>query len=266
MNIAVRTVLAIVSAAALTVGGVTASASAATPTLEQARQYILTRTNEARAASGLGPLKLSASLSAVSQGCSDTQASNAEMAHCPDFYDKYVDGWTAAAENVAYGYDYTAVVDGWMNSPGHRANILSDSTHIGIGMAVSASGSPYYTQNFARYPNASDIDSVDAGLTPVTPPVDQPPAAKKFTGKGKIAGTARVGSKLTAKKYRFPSGTKFTYRWTAGGKNIAGATKSTLKLTKKLVGKHIRVKVTAKKSGYTKATRTSAATKTVKKR
>ncbi|HCF82769.1 MAG TPA: serine protease, partial [Ruminococcaceae bacterium] len=38
-------------------------------------------------------------------------------------------------ENIAYGYRTPAeVVEGWLNSPGHRANILTGSfTHIGVG-------------------------------------------------------------------------------------------------------------------------------------
>jgi uncharacterized protein YkwD len=44
-------------------------------------------------------------------------------------------GYKSAAENIAKGYSTPkAVVDGWMNSSGHRANILNPSfTHIGVG-------------------------------------------------------------------------------------------------------------------------------------
>ncbi len=43
--------------------------------------------------------------------------------------------YRAAGENIAYGYRTPAeVVEGWLNSPGHRANILAGSfTHIGVG-------------------------------------------------------------------------------------------------------------------------------------
>ena len=43
--------------------------------------------------------------------------------------------WTRVGENVAAGYTTPeAVVEGWMNSPGHRANILNpEFKHIGIG-------------------------------------------------------------------------------------------------------------------------------------
>lgn len=267
-----KAVLAVTLALTLVAGGTTATASAA-PSVETARDLIFTKTNEARAGQGLPPLTLSASLTQISQGCSERQAAASKMAHCLDYASKYVDGWVYAAENVAMGYDYTAVVEGWMNSPGHRRNILSSATHIGIGVAYSSNGSPYYTQNFGEYPTASDINDYDATLTPVTTPTPTPtvtplpevPALKTFKGVPKISGTVAVGKKLTAKKYRYPAGTTFTYRWTAGGKAIAGATKSTLTLTKKLAGKHIRVKVTAKHDEYVKATATSAATKKVKR-
>lgn len=56
----------------------------------------------------------------------------------------------SAAENVAYGYGTpAAVMAGWMNSDGHRRNILSSNTHIGVGLAYGANGRPYWTQVFA---------------------------------------------------------------------------------------------------------------------
>lgn len=60
--------------------------------------------------------------------------------------------WQAWGENLAAGQQTpAAAVQGWMQSSGHRANILSSSfTEIGTGYAVDASGRPYYTQVFAR--------------------------------------------------------------------------------------------------------------------
>jgi len=53
-------------------------------------------------------------------------------------------------ENIACGQRSPAeVVDGWMNSPGHRANILKpDFTHIGIGFAGGGPAGTYWTQLF----------------------------------------------------------------------------------------------------------------------
>ncbi|SDS52103.1 CAP domain-containing protein [Actinoplanes derwentensis] len=55
-----------------------------------------------------------------------------------------------SAENIAWGYQTaSAVVDGWMKSPGHRTNILNcKSKTTGIGIARAANGAPYYTQDF----------------------------------------------------------------------------------------------------------------------
>jgi uncharacterized protein YkwD len=59
-------------------------------------------------------------------------------------------GLDARAENIAYGQpDPASVMDAWMNSPGHRANILDCSlTRLGVGMAEGAGG-PWWTQLFA---------------------------------------------------------------------------------------------------------------------
>lgn len=58
--------------------------------------------------------------------------------------------YRAWGENIAYGYNTAqAVVTAWMNSPGHRANILSTTfTEIGVGLARNAQGVIYWTQEF----------------------------------------------------------------------------------------------------------------------
>lgn len=58
--------------------------------------------------------------------------------------------YRAAGENIAYGQTSPAqVMQGWMNSEGHRANILSTSyTKIGVGIAQNSSGRYYWTQQF----------------------------------------------------------------------------------------------------------------------
>ena len=54
------------------------------------------------------------------------------------------------AENLAMGAaDARSVMDLWMNSPGHRANILTcDFTRIGVGMHAGSGGGPWWTQVF----------------------------------------------------------------------------------------------------------------------
>jgi uncharacterized protein YkwD len=56
------------------------------------------------------------------------------------------------AENVALGYPSAeTVVEGWMTSKGHRANILNpDVMETGLGIARSSAGGLYYCQVFGR--------------------------------------------------------------------------------------------------------------------
>ena len=66
-----------------------------------------------------------------------------------------VDGIGAAsfAENVARGYPTAEqVVQGWIDSDGHRKNIEGNYTHMGIGIAESRDGEKFYTQIFVRIP------------------------------------------------------------------------------------------------------------------
>ncbi|WP_242866779.1 SafA/ExsA family spore coat assembly protein [Abyssisolibacter fermentans] len=120
---------------------------------------VINLTNQQRQKNGLPPLKYNWQLSRVARyksadmrdknyfsHTSPTYGSPAKM--ISDFGLKY----TAMGENIAMG-QRTAweVVDGWMNSSGHRANILNKNyTEIGVGYAKSSSGKTYWTQMFIR--------------------------------------------------------------------------------------------------------------------
>jgi uncharacterized protein YkwD len=72
--------------------------------------------------------------------------------------------WSTYGENIAAGYPTpTAVVEGWMNSSGHRANILSSAfCDIGVGYAYSAESTfgAYWTQVFGRQQGVSACSSI----------------------------------------------------------------------------------------------------------
>jgi uncharacterized protein YkwD len=57
---------------------------------------------------------------------------------------------TPAGENIAWGYPTAAeVMKAWMESPGHRANILNcGAKKIGAAIVYASDGTPYYTQVF----------------------------------------------------------------------------------------------------------------------
>lgn len=60
--------------------------------------------------------------------------------------------FSAAGENIAMGQRTPQeVMNSWMNSPGHRANILSPTyTQIGVGLAKDSNGTCYWTQMFIK--------------------------------------------------------------------------------------------------------------------
>ena len=127
----------------------------------QVTTAIVTLTNEERVRAGLGPLRAEARLTHAAQLQAEQNARLSRLEHVlPEaMYPRPEDRlaaagypWQAYGENIAYGYpDASTVVTGWMNSSGHRANILGASfTEIGVGHAFDSAGRPYYAQVFGR--------------------------------------------------------------------------------------------------------------------
>ena len=117
--------------------------------------------NAQRRRQGLRPLVYNPQLDRMAKIQAQNMARFQKMAHTipdaslPTLGDraKYV-GYTYGrlAENVALGYpNAETVVEGWMNSSGHRQNILDGAVvETGIGIARSTGGGVYYCQVFGR--------------------------------------------------------------------------------------------------------------------
>lgn len=120
---------------------------------------MLSAVNAERAKVGVAALCTNAKLQSAAQGHSNDMAAKNYMSH------KGSDGskpskritnagytWTAVAENVAAGQaDVTAVMKSWMNSEGHRKNLLNAKyTQFGMGHAYGSTTTykNYWTQNF----------------------------------------------------------------------------------------------------------------------
>jgi uncharacterized protein YkwD len=61
--------------------------------------------------------------------------------------------WNWAGENVAYNYSAQGAVTAWLNSPGHKSNIESNSNLTGVGVAFDKDSVMYFTQIFIRSNN-----------------------------------------------------------------------------------------------------------------
>nr|WP_225311728.1 CAP domain-containing protein [Microbispora cellulosiformans] len=113
-------------------------------------------TNVERAKAGCGPLKHDARLRTAAYGHSADMSAQKYFDHTSKDGRSFADrikaagySFRAAAENIAMGYPSAqAVVQGWMNSSGHRQNILN-CTYTDIGVGYAASGN-YWTQDFGK--------------------------------------------------------------------------------------------------------------------
>ena len=114
--------------------------------------------NSERTAQGLTALQKDSRLAALAQQKAEDMAKNQYFSHTSPTYGSAFDmlkaagySYKTAGENIAMGQKSAAsVMDGWMHSSGHRANILHTSYEkIGVGYAVSADGTPYWVQIFA---------------------------------------------------------------------------------------------------------------------
>ena len=119
---------------------------------------VLRLVNIERSKQGLSPLKLSNELSNVARMKSQDMADKNYFSHTSPTYGSPFDmmkqfgiTYTSAGENIAKGYASAQdVMNGWMNSPGHKANILSSNFGtLGVGY-VNKGGTTYWTQMFTN--------------------------------------------------------------------------------------------------------------------
>jgi hypothetical protein len=114
---------------------------------------ILSAVNSARASAGRHSLSLRSDLSAVAYRWSQHMAATGTLAHNPGLTSQ-VSNWRWVGENVGYGPDWRTVETAFMNSPGHRANILDrDYSQIGIGVVIS--GNRIWITQVFRSPSGS---------------------------------------------------------------------------------------------------------------
>jgi len=120
-------------------------------------QRVVELVNVEREKAGLQPLKVDAQLSRVARLKSEDMRDNNYFSHNSptygspfDMMQNYGINYRTAGENIAAGQKTPEdVVNAWMNSSGHRANILNANfTHIGVGLAEGGSYGTYWTQEF----------------------------------------------------------------------------------------------------------------------
>lgn len=127
--------------------------------LKSIEDEIVKLVNQYRVASGLQPLTQDWQASRVARYKSEDMIKKNYFSHTSPTYgspfkmmESYGLKFSAAGENIAYGQrSAQEVMNTWMNSAGHKANILSKTyTHIGVGVAKKSNGTLYFTQLFFK--------------------------------------------------------------------------------------------------------------------
>ena len=132
--------------------------TATTPRPPAPATQILARVNAERAKAGCKAVVLDPRLTAAAAGHAQDMATNNYFSHTSRDGRSFVDRIKAQgypvprSENIAAGQPtVTAVMDAWMASAGHRANIL-DCTAVAMGAASAKGGTYgiYWVQDFGR--------------------------------------------------------------------------------------------------------------------
>lgn len=126
-------------------------------TVSTIEKEVVRLVNIERSKKGLKPLQIDEKVSFVADKKSQDMKDKGYFDHQSptygspfDMLKKFGVKYSAAGENIAAGQQTAAeVVKGWMNSEGHRANILNATyTHIGVGFVKGGSYGTYWTQLF----------------------------------------------------------------------------------------------------------------------
>ncbi|TMW56084.1 hypothetical protein Poli38472_008732 [Pythium oligandrum] len=168
---------------ALTLAALTALVAQSEAADANMMKEMLDAVNAERAKAGLGPFCYNSKLNAAAQKHSEDQARNNRMTHDgSDGADMAARAsregykWQGLGENVAAGQRSVAdVMNSWMNSDGHRANILGGSSHFGMGYS-KGSDTPYWTQDFGSGQDEGCDVSISEPV-PVPAPAPEPAPA-----------------------------------------------------------------------------------------
>ncbi len=132
------------------------------------------RANEARSSAGLRGYSGPSDLVAVARRQAQRMASEGRIYHNPNL-DSEVDNWQAVGENVGMGGDVASIHQAFMNSAGHRANIVDrDFTEVGMGTATDAGGKIYVAQVFRQPQRSSAPPQPAAEPAPQSAPAAAP--------------------------------------------------------------------------------------------
>lgn len=189
--------------AALVAGTLLASAVTAAPAraVVSVDNEIGQAVNAARASASLPGYAFAGDLAAVAGAWAGRLAATGVLAHNPALASQ-VSGWSALGENVGYGPTADAVHQAFMNSAGHRANVLSGRfSQVGIGSATSPDGRLWVVEVFRAPATAPARQAAPAAAAAPSLPAQAGYPALRVGSRGSVvkALQQRLGVPATGK-------------------------------------------------------------------
>ncbi|MHC5796781.1 CAP domain-containing protein [Lacisediminihabitans sp. FW035] len=176
-RVTVRRARAAIAVAVLVVFGLTSVGVTGASASEA--DTIAALVNQARASAGLPGLIHNPAMDAVALQWANQMGAAQSMTHNPNYSSQIPSGWSRAGENVAMGQPTpSAMHTAWMNSPGHRANILGDFTDIGIAF-VTVNGTTWGVEDFGKYAGHVGAPAPAPAAAPAPAPAPAPAAVPK---------------------------------------------------------------------------------------
>jgi uncharacterized protein YkwD len=143
------------------------------PAADEARFVALV--NQARAAAGVAPLTVDAELTGLARDWAAQMAAAGAISHAKPISAGVTQDWQKLGENVGKGPSVDPIMDAFIASPGHYANLMDPAfTKIGVGVVWSG-GVLYTTHRFMQLRGEQP-----AAVAPATtaPPVTAPPTTQ----------------------------------------------------------------------------------------
>jgi hypothetical protein len=123
----------------------------AVPAMAGSAGQFISKINSSRSAAGLPPVQGYWDLADDARRHSNAMAERGELYHSGNL-GRVTSGWTGLGENVGVGIDVSGLHQAFMNSSGHRKNILGNFNYVGVGVTVDDDGFMWVTVIFMKAP------------------------------------------------------------------------------------------------------------------
>lgn len=171
----------------VTAVAVMASVGLAGPAAASESGAFVAQINSVRSSRGLAALETHGQLTSVAQAWAEQMAAAGGISHNPSLASQVSGDWTVLGENVGVGTTVDGLMQAFIDSPGHYANLVEPRyTHVGVGVTWGADGRMYTAHVFMALP------------APAPPPPPPPAAAAESSPQAEQAPRSVPSAEQTA--------------------------------------------------------------------